>query len=88
MTKRQQAKYLAARQSRARQIQVEAERFKVCDQCRSISFKHAGACSVCGAYRFIEDPAAVRATAQEMGAHPFPQTSGTVPRIQKKEAAG
>jgi hypothetical protein len=71
---------LAARQKRAKEILNELAKFKVCDQCRSISYKTAQTCTVCGAYRFNEDPEAVRDTAQEMGANPFPITSGTVPR--------
>ncbi|HWH72538.1 MAG TPA: hypothetical protein VNT26_24465 [Candidatus Sulfotelmatobacter sp.] len=81
MTAREQARHLAARQKRAEQIIVEVDRFKVCDQCRSISYKHVQTCSVCGAYRFNDDPQAVRDTAREMGANPFPVTSGTVPRV-------
>ncbi len=81
MTKIEQNKHLAVRQKRAEQIMVEVERFKVCDQCRSISYKHVQTCSICGAYRFREDPDEVAATAKEMGANPFPVTAGTVPRI-------
>ncbi len=81
MTQIEQSKHLEARQKRAEQIIVEVDRFKVCDQCRSISYKHVATCSVCGAYRFSEEPDAVAATAREMGANPFPVTSGTVPRI-------
>lgn len=82
MTQAEQYKHLAARQKRAEQIMVEVERFKVCDQCRSISFKQAQTCSVCGAYRFVEDPEIVCGTAREMGANPFPITAGTVPRFE------
>jgi len=81
VTESEQAKHLAVRQNRAEQIASQAGRFKVCEQCRSISFKPAATCSVCGAYRFDEDPAAVRATAREMAANAFPITSGTVPRM-------
>ncbi len=81
MTENEELKHLAARQSRAEQIVVEAHHFKICEQCRSIFQKHAPTCSVCGAYRFIDDPEAVRSTAKEMGSNPFPATSGTVPRI-------
>ena len=81
VTQLEQNRHLAVRRQRAEQIIVEVERFKVCDQCRSISFRHVAACSVCGAYRFIEEPEAVRQTATEMGANPFPVTSGIVPRI-------
>ncbi len=81
MTQVEQAKHLAARQVRADQILAQAERYKVCDQCRSISLKQAGFCKVCGAYRFNEDPVTVRSTAKEMGAHPFPNTSAVVPRV-------
>lgn len=81
MTAREQARHLAVRRNRAEQIIVEVSRFKVCDQCRSISYKHAQTCNVCGAYRFDEDPDTVRKTAKEMGANPFPTTIGTVPRL-------
>ena len=77
----EQARHLAARQRRASQIIVEVDRFKVCDQCRSISYKHVQTCSVCGAYRFEEDPNTVKTTAREMSSHPFPVTAGTVPRF-------
>ncbi len=77
----EQNKHLAARQKRAEQIIVEVDRFKVCDQCRSISYKHVSTCSVCGAYRFTEEAETVRATAKEMGSNPFPVTAGTVPRL-------
>ncbi len=77
----EQAKHLAIRQNRLEQLLLQANRFKVCEQCRSISFKHASTCSVCGAYRFNEDSRAVRATAKEMAANAFPTTSGTVPRM-------
>ena len=80
MTEREEARHLAARQKRAEEILTEVAKFKVCDQCRSISYKTSQTCTVCGAYRFNEDPAAVRDTAREMGANPFPFTSGTVPR--------
>jgi hypothetical protein len=82
VTQAEQIKHLAARQKRAEQIIVEADRFKVCDQCRSISFKQASTCSVCGAYRFLEDPTVVSGTAREMGSNPFPITAGTVPRFE------
>jgi hypothetical protein len=83
VTRREQERHLAVRQKRAEQIVGEVERFKVCDQCRSISYKHVQTCSICGAYRFIDEPEQVRAIAREMGANPFPITSGTVPRIGK-----
>jgi hypothetical protein len=82
VTQAETFKHLAARQKRAEQIIVEVQRFKVCDQCRSISFKHVATCSVCGAYRFEEDPKIVSVTAREMGANPFPITSGIVPRME------
>jgi hypothetical protein len=81
VTRTEQKKHLAARQKRAEEIILEVERFKVCDQCRSISYRRVQTCSVCGAYRFNEEPEFVRETAREMGAHPFPVTSGTVPRF-------
>jgi hypothetical protein len=81
VTDQEIARHLAIRQNRAEQIIVDTEKFKVCDQCRSISLKHAASCSVCGAYRFDEDPEMIRSTAREMGGNPFPITSGTVPRI-------
>lgn len=59
----------------------QSDQFKVCSQCRSILYKHAAVCSVCGAYRFNANPALVRKTAAVMGGNPFPVTSGTVPRI-------
>ena len=80
MTERERARHLAARQKQAEQIISTVRRFKVCEQCRSISYKSAQVCSVCGAYRFDEDPEIVRSTAKEMGANPFPTTSATVPR--------
>ncbi len=81
MTDTEKARHLACRQKRAEQIIVELEKFKVCGQCRSISYKHAATCVVCGAYRFNEAPEAVRRTARKMGSNPFPVTSGIVPRI-------
>ncbi len=82
MTENEQERHLAARQRRAEQIISEVTRFKVCEQCRSIFYKSAQVCSVCGAYRFEDEPTAVRATAKEMGASPFPITSATVPRSE------
>jgi uncharacterized paraquat-inducible protein A len=81
VTDLEQAKHLAIRQKRAEQIIYELDQFKVCDQCRSISYKQASTCPVCGAYRFSEDREFVQETAKEMGRNPFPITSGTVPRI-------
>jgi len=60
---------------------AEPRLYKACDQCRSIAFKRARICCVCGAYRFDEDPVAVIATAKETQYSPFPLTMGTVPRI-------
>jgi hypothetical protein len=83
VTEKEQSKHLAVRQKRAEQIILELEQFKVCEQCNSISYKSASSCSVCGAYRFEEDPLQVREIARLMGANPFPITSGTVPRLQE-----
>jgi hypothetical protein len=81
VTDREKARHLASRQQSAEKILVEATQYKVCDQCRSILYRQATHCTVCGAYRFDESPDRVRATAREMGGNPFPVTSGTVPRI-------
>jgi hypothetical protein len=80
VTENEQARHLAARQKRAEQIISEARRFKVCEQCSSIFYKSAHVCSVCGAYRFSDDPEVICQTAREMGANPFPTTTATVPR--------
>jgi recombinational DNA repair protein RecR len=74
-------RHRALRQKRAAEILATVDQFKVCDQCRSISYKRAQTCTVCGAYRFNDKPALVSKTAREMGANPFPTTSGTVPRL-------
>lgn len=59
----------------------DSGRFKLCGQCYSISHHSAPTCVVCGAYRFIANPAVVRRAARIMGQRPFPVTSGTIPRL-------
>ena len=60
---------------------AEPERFKECEQCRSISLKGAAICQWCGGYRFLEDPKRVRATAREMGTRPYSLAAAVVPRL-------
>src|SRR5262249_6104833 len=81
MTQDQVAVFWAARRTKADQIIANAPLFKVCDQCRCIMRKHAGKCAVCGAYRFREEVASVRAIAKKTKQSPFPLTAGTVPRF-------
>ncbi len=83
MTEQELKRHRALRKKRAAEILASVEQFKVCEQCRSISYKRAQTCTVCGAYRFDERPALVGKTAREMGARPFPTTSGTVPRLEQ-----
>jgi hypothetical protein len=71
----------AARREKADQIIANATNFKVCDQCRAIMRKHAGMCAICGAYRFREKVASVRAIAEMTKQSPFPLTNAIVSRI-------
>ena len=69
------------RRERINRILEAPQKYKECEQCRSISFKHAGRCPICRCYRFIEDPLAVAATALEMRERPFPLSAAVAPRI-------
>jgi recombinational DNA repair protein RecR len=62
-------------------IRSSAEEFKVCDQCFSISWKRAGRCKVCGAYRFDKSPALVKSITRRMATSPFPRSAGFAPRL-------
>jgi hypothetical protein len=82
VTPEEQEKHLRLRKKRARDILKEPENFKVCDQCRSISYQRAQTCSICGAYRFLLEPETIVKTAKTMGQSPFPTTSAVVPRLE------
>ena len=69
------------RKRRVERIRSRAEEFKVCGQCFSISWKRAGRCKVCGAYRFDESPALVKSITRRMATSPFPRTAGFAPRL-------
>ena len=81
MNQTTQALHLNRRRLKAIKIVVNAEQFKVCDQCSSIAVKNARVCPLCGAYRFDESIATVRRVANFSGTCPFPLTSAFVPRI-------
>lgn len=81
MTDEEKARHLALRKERANEILAALDQFKVCGQCSSISYKRAQTCCVCGAYRFEEREVMVAKSARKMGNHPFPRTSGIVPRL-------
>jgi hypothetical protein len=81
MTQEEIAFHWAARRAKADQIIANAANFKVCDTCWAIIRTHAGKCAVCGAYRFREGVASVRAIAEMTKQSPFPLTAGTVPRF-------
>ena len=71
----------AARLEGLRRIADQAEDFKECDQCRSISPKRYGLCPWCRCYRFNEDVETVRATLALMAERPWPLNAGVVPRL-------
>lgn len=82
MTGDKQLEHLAFRQELAHIHISYPAYFKVCNQCRSISFKEVGLCKICGSYSFNESPEEVTETAKLMGSTPFPVTAGVVPRLK------
>ena len=69
----------ALRQVRVRQgetVKAEVDQHKVCTVCDSISRKSAGFCSICKAYRWDSDPAAVLAAIDRAVQNVFPVTLG------------
>ena len=76
------ARYWAERNRKLDEIVADAGKYKVCDQCRSIAFKRARICGVCGTYRFDETPEYLRETAREARKSPIPFTAGVAPRIR------
>ena len=80
MTDGEIVRHATIRRRGIQQIIAEPHLYKACDQCRSILFKRAKICCICGAHRFNEGPV-VLATAKEMQLSPFPMTAGIVPRI-------
>jgi hypothetical protein len=81
MTIEEQDRHLAARRDCAAQLIATPHRYKVCDQCESISTKRMGICGLCGTYRFNENPSMVRQIASEISEYPFPLTLGIAPRF-------
>jgi hypothetical protein len=81
MTDQALSELKAARRARVTRILEAPQKFKECDQCRSISFRHTGRCPICQSYRFIDDPRAVAATARLMLDHPFPLSAAVPPRL-------
>lgn len=69
------------RQKALTEMLSKAGECKACDQCRSVFSKDIGICRFCGAYRFNERPAVVRATLKIMLKSPFPVSAGVVPRV-------
>lgn len=62
-------------------IETDASNFKVCDSCGSVAAKVVPVCPFCKAYRFNEANADVIETARKIGETPWPQESGTAPRL-------
>jgi hypothetical protein len=69
------------RRHQADYILAEPHLYKVCDQCRSISYITYGLCPICHCYRWDSSPEFVITTANIIGSTPFPLTAGTVPRF-------
>lgn len=63
-------------------VKASPGRFKVCDQCNSLSLREAGRCFVCGAYRFDDEVERVLTIAVLVEQTPFPFTEGTAPRLE------
>ena len=83
MTPEALARHAEARRTAFAHISAVPERFKVCTQCHSTSYRHAAVCFICGAYRFDEQVDHIAVTAIVAGRSPFPFSAGTVPRLQQ-----
>ena len=81
MTAQIEAFHLELRRSRSEQILAKPEKYKVCDQCQSISYHAAPTCTYCHAYRWRSGATDVKAMARITGTCAFPLTAGVVPRI-------
>ena len=81
MTPEAQHQWQALRRRQAHAALAKLHLYKVCDQCRSISFKTCGLCPICHGYRWDESRETLIETANIIGTTPFPLTAGTVPRF-------
>jgi hypothetical protein len=81
MTMQEKDRHLAARRDCAAQLIARPDRYKVCDQCESISTRRMGICGLCGTYRFRESASVVRKIAIEISEYPFPLTLAVAPRF-------
>jgi hypothetical protein len=79
-----QQRCLEHRRQQADAVLAEPHLYKVCDQCRSISFRTCGLCPICHGYRWDESREALIETAKTIGTTPFPLTAGTVPKFGKE----
>ena len=77
-----QLEHLAYRQELAHIYSSYPAYFKVCNHCRSVSFKEVGLCPFCAAYSFNESPDEVIETAKFIGTSAFPYNAGVVPRLK------
>jgi len=66
-------------------ILLHPEKYKVCDACHSVSFKHTSICPVCHSYRWRDRVKAVQAVMKIIlrRKDPFPVTLGVPPRIMQ-----
>ncbi len=88
VTPESRAVHLARRQEMSARIIASPEDFKLCGLCLSIAYKHSEKCSICGAYRFHENPVVVQGVARVMMRFAFPVTAGVVPRLGDANGAG
>ena len=81
MNETDQNVHLNHRRNQAAAIKAEPHLYKVCDQCRSISYRTCNLCPVCHGYRWVLDEQWLLDTANIVGSTPFPLTAGVVPRF-------
>jgi hypothetical protein len=84
MTPEAQHQWQALRRRPADAALAKLRLYKVCDQCRSISFRTCGLCPICHGYRWDESREGLIETAKIIGTTPFPLTAGTVPKFGKE----
>ena len=75
------SEHLRRRRTKRDAFIARPHKYKVCDQCRSISLVTVRYCPLCHCYRLDETEATVKRTAAIIGENPFPLTAGVVPRL-------
>ena len=73
--------HFAFRRARAKSFIDDPARFKICDQCWSVSVARANLCPVCGCYRWDDSAKRVIRIAKRIAKNPFPLTAAVVPRL-------